>query len=175
MAGSAFVLAGVSVGACDSSPAAAPQTAATTPAAKVAVSASGPATASVPVAASSAQPQLPGVINDCTAAPPLAQKAVTDPATIVLACADNGIGIEALTWSSWTATGATGAGRVWANDCTPSCAAGKIITYPAAITLSGVTETTKDGLLFSQVTATYQGAHHGAPALNDFPLPKPSE
>jgi hypothetical protein len=125
--------------------------------------------------APSGRPQLPGVINDCTAAPALAERSAVEPASITLACADNGLGIGELAWSAWTATGATGTGRVWANDCTPNCAEGKLHYYPAAITLSRVTATTKDGALFSRVTVTYQTADPAAPALDNFPLPMPPE
>jgi len=149
---------------------------ASTPAAKVTAStpAAKPSKASSePSSAPSARPQLPGVINDCTAAPPRAQKSAVEPATIALACADNGLGIKDLAWSAWTAGGATGSGRVWANDCTPNCAAGKIHYYPAAITLSGVKDTTKEGLLFSRVTVSYQTGDSVAPSLDNFPLPMP--
>jgi len=180
--GAACVLAGIALGACDG--AATGTHAATTPAAKVtatapaakATAATYPTTpVSQPSSTPSARPQLPGVIDDCTAAPPLGEQSVVEPASITLACADNGLGIGDLVWSAWTATGATGTGRVWANDCTPNCAEGKFHYYPAAITVSGVKDTTKDGLLFSRVTVTYQTADPAAPALDNVPLPMPSE
>jgi hypothetical protein len=34
------------------------------------------------------------------------------PATITLACADNGLGIQHMTWTSWTADAATGQGTL---------------------------------------------------------------
>jgi hypothetical protein len=186
--GAAFVLAGVALGACESGAATGAQTA-TTPAAKVTASTppaktvtakvtappSPTTTVSEPSLAPSARPQLPGVIDDCTAAPPLGEQSVAKPASITLACADGGLGIGDLVWSAWTASGATGTGRVWANDCTPNCAEGKFHYYPAAISLSGVKDTTKDGLLFSRVTVTYQIADPTAPALDNIPLPMPPE
>lgn len=181
--GAACVLAGIALGACDGASATAPQTAttpaakvtATTPAAKVTVTTPPTTTVSEPYSDPSAPPQLPGVIDDCTAAPPQGEQSAVEPRSITLACADDGLGIGDLAWSAWTATGATGTGRVWANDCTPNCAEGKFHYDPAAITLSGVKDTTKDGLLFSRVTVTYQTADPAAPALDNFPLPMPPE
>jgi hypothetical protein len=171
MAVLACALIGVAVGACSNvvKPAAtAPQSSATTT--------PPPATpTATPTATATAVAGTPGVIGDCTAAPSLAEKSEIAPATITLACADGGIGVEDLVWVSWTATQASGTGRVWVKDCKPNCAEGKIITYPATIILSGVKKTTTDGLLFSTVTATYLSGNPSGPAIDHFALPLPPE
>src|SRR6202000_2684147 len=48
-----------------------------------------------------------------------------EPSSIVLACADDGVRVEGLTWSAWTATGAAGHGTLLENQCVPNCAHGK--------------------------------------------------
>jgi hypothetical protein len=45
-----------------------------------------------------------------------------------------------LTWSSWTAGGAAGSGRLEVNDCQPTCATGHAKAVPATIALSDVRE-----------------------------------
>ncbi|MBR7839424.1 hypothetical protein KDL01_39560 [Actinospica durhamensis] len=48
--------------------------------------------------------------------------ALTRPAALVLACADQGAWAKNLTWSSWTATKATATGTLTWHVCTPNCA-----------------------------------------------------
>jgi hypothetical protein len=59
------------------------------------------------------------------------------PGTYVLTCADAGLGLRHLHWTSWTSHGATGRGTFWENLCVPSCAEGKIVHMPARVTLRG--------------------------------------
>jgi hypothetical protein len=49
---------------------------------------------------------------------------VFEPSSYMLACGDGNAGLSGLTWSSWTATGASGSGEYGVNDCTPDCAHG---------------------------------------------------
>ena len=44
--------------------------------------------------------------------------------------------IKDISWTSWTATGATGKGSRVHDDCNPNCASGKITLIPTTITLS---------------------------------------
>jgi hypothetical protein len=46
------------------------------------------------------------------------------PELIYFACADGNNGIGKIEWSTWEATGATGVGEYFANDCDPDCANG---------------------------------------------------
>jgi hypothetical protein len=87
-----------------------------------------PATASTQ-AATAAIPRY--VVLDCSLKP------VVTPSTFVVACADNGMGVEGLHWTSWTPKLASGYGTVWANDCTPNCADGHFHYYPSLEVLWG--------------------------------------
>ncbi|HEY0936802.1 MAG TPA: hypothetical protein VGD91_24090, partial [Trebonia sp.] len=64
------------------------------------------------------------VVLDCGSKPAEA------PAGYILTCADAGTGLQDMHWTSWTASLASGYGTFYQNDCTPYCAAGKIIRYP---------------------------------------------
>ena len=59
------------------------------------------------------------------------------PGTIALACADNGMGLSYLHWTSWTPELASAYGTEWQNDCKPNCAAGHIHHYPVRVMLWG--------------------------------------
>ena len=64
-------------------------------------------------------------------------KAQVKPGTISLACADNGIGLTHLHWTSWTPQLASAYGTNWENDCKPSCAQGHVHDYPVVAVLWG--------------------------------------
>ncbi|HEY0717446.1 MAG TPA: hypothetical protein VGD68_07495 [Streptosporangiaceae bacterium] len=55
------------------------------------------------------------------------------PGSLMLACADGNNYLARLSWSSWTASSATGTGIQEVNDCVPYCAAGKFRGYPADV------------------------------------------
>ncbi len=59
------------------------------------------------------------------------------PKTIFLACADDGIFVDKLEWSSWSPTNAVASGTFTWNDCTPSCVEGHFHNRPVKVTLSG--------------------------------------
>ena len=46
------------------------------------------------------------------------------PELIYFACADGNTGIGKIEWTKWEASGATGVGEYFANDCDPDCANG---------------------------------------------------
>lgn len=50
-------------------------------------------------------------------------------------CADFGVAIWDIEWSSWQASGATGKGTYSANDCDPNCADGTIYSAPVDVKL----------------------------------------
>ena len=58
------------------------------------------------------------------------------PTTIIKFCADAGVGVGAIEWSSWNAEGATGEGKYQINDCEPSCVDGKLYYADVTLTLS---------------------------------------
>jgi hypothetical protein len=71
------------------------------------------------------------VVLDCSFKP------VVEPSTFTIACADAGIGVRDLHWTSWTPKLASGHGTFWENDCTPNCAEGHFHYYPSLGVLWG--------------------------------------
>jgi hypothetical protein len=71
------------------------------------------------------------VVLDCNGKPE------SKPGTIVLACADAGLGLKHLHWTKWTSRGAAGHGTFWEHLCIPDCADGHIEKMPANVTLRG--------------------------------------
>ena len=68
-----------------------------------------------------------------------AGKTVTKPTSIVITCADAGVSINKIKWSSWDLNAAKGTGILSWNTCLPkTCVAGVTVKYPVAITLGGV-------------------------------------
>jgi hypothetical protein len=61
----------------------------------------------------------------------------TKPSSYTLACADAGMGLEAMHWTSWSAKGASGDGTFYQNGCAPDCAQGQVTGYPVVATLWG--------------------------------------
>lgn len=152
-----------STGTITTSPAAStPATIATSPAPSSPVPRASP---TIPPAA------LPGVVAECTSPPPY--RLSTRPSQIALACADNGIGVENLTWASWAGSAAAGRGSLWENLCQPSCAAGKVATYPVAVTLA-VVKRSPQGPWFSRLTVAWLGNRPPNSATDTFGLQPPS-
>jgi len=71
------------------------------------------------------------VALDCTFKP------VVRPGTYELACADDGLGITGMHWTTWTQHFASGYGTSWEKLCVPNCASGKIGSYPVVAVLTG--------------------------------------
>ena len=57
------------------------------------------------------------------------------PSSMVLTCADANDALTTLHWASWADGQAFGTGTEKVNTCTPDCADGKLVSYPALITL----------------------------------------
>jgi hypothetical protein len=111
-----------------------------------------------------------GVVADCAAAEPFPLS--TEPSSIVLACADDGIRVEGLSWAAWTASGATGQGTLLENGCVPSCAEGKFAKFPVAVRLSGVTSSA-EGPWFSRLTVTWESTRPPNQTPDTFTLESP--
>ena len=62
------------------------------------------------------------------------------PELIFLTCADGGLYVEKIKWSTWTKDGATGSGIFSENLCEPSCAEGQRVVAPANLSLTNLTE-----------------------------------
>ena len=86
------------------------------------------------------------------------------PGTIYLACADNGIGLTRLHWTSWTPELASAYGTEWQNDCKPNCAEGHIRNYPvvAALWGSAAVKGHPGERRYTEVTVSYA---NGRPAV----------
>ena len=87
-------------------------------------------------------------------------QAQTRPGSYVLACADNGAGLQGLQWTSWTPRLASGYGTEYENDCMPSCAQGHIHHYQALVVLwgSGSVSGHPAERRYTEVTLIYPGA-----------------
>ena len=112
----------------------------------------------------------PAVVANCASVPP--HRPSVRPGSITLACADAGLGVQKMTWNEWTASAATGQGRLWEKLCRPNCAEGKIATYPVAVTLSAV-RSSSSGPWFSRLTVTWKGRRPPGHLPGSFPLMKP--
>lgn len=78
-----------------------------------------------------ASPAPKYVVLTCTG------KAVTAPATWTPYCADEGVILSGMRWSSWNAHLASGYGTVSENDDFPDAAQGRIYRVPVLVTLWG--------------------------------------
>lgn len=94
-----------------------------------------------------------GVVADCASAEPFTLS--REPSSIALACADDDLRLEGLTWADWTASGAAGHGTLLENQCVPNCAEGNFAKYPVAVTLSGV-KSSAEGPWFGRLTVTWE-------------------
>ncbi len=61
------------------------------------------------------------------------------PKAITLTCADGGLYVDRIRWTSWSQKGATGSGNFYENLCEPSCAEGKQVSEEVKIKLSDLT------------------------------------
>jgi hypothetical protein len=62
------------------------------------------------------------------------------PELIFLTCADGGLYVEKIKWSTWSKEGATGVGIFSENLCEPSCAEGQRVEAPVNLLLTNLTE-----------------------------------
>jgi hypothetical protein len=113
------------------------------------------------------------VVADCTGPASVARQASTRPSSITLACADNGIGVQAVNWATWTSSGATGQGTLWLKLCQPNCATGKIAHYPVGVTLSDV-QGPASGQWFRHLTITWGSPRPSPLPLSTYGLMSPS-
>jgi hypothetical protein len=65
---------------------------------------------------------------------------VHKPELIFLSCADGGLYVEKIKWSTWTKEGARGIGIFSENLCEPSCAEGQRVEASVNLRLSNLTE-----------------------------------
>lgn len=77
---------------------------------------------------------------------------------MLIMCGDGSEGLTDIRWTSWTAQGASGTGTHYQRVCEPSCAAGRDITTPVTIRVSGPVQTSS-GPAFSTMIVTGQRVH----------------
>jgi len=92
------------------------------------------------------------------------ETAVYKPESITITCADAGIFVEKIRWSTWDAEGATGLGIYSENLCEPNCAEGERVTAQVNLTLSNLTKQNDKNYLRTLDITTSDG--------KDFPLGK---
>jgi hypothetical protein len=95
------------------------------------------------------------------------------PSTITLTCADNGIGVQNMTWTTWTTSAATGQGMLWLNLCQPNCADGKFAYYPVQVRLSNVQESAH-GQWFRDLTITWESPRPSPVPVSTYSLMTPN-
>jgi hypothetical protein len=60
----------------------------------------------------------------------------TKPDALTIYCADFGVNVNHIKWTKWAQSGAIGTGQYSANNCTPNCASGKVISTNVKLTLN---------------------------------------
>ncbi len=68
------------------------------------------------------------------------ETAVYKPESITITCADGGMYVKKIQWSTWGKEGAAGYGVLSENLCKPSCAEGRQVTASVDLRLSDLTE-----------------------------------
>ncbi len=68
------------------------------------------------------------------------ETAVYKPESITITCADGGMYVKKIQWSTWGKEGAAGYGVLSENLCKPSCAEGQQVTASVNLRLSDLTE-----------------------------------
>lgn len=76
------------------------------------------------------------------------------PSYITLACADAGMNLVDISWSTWGPERAEGTGHFSMNNCDPSCAEGKFSKIPVVFVLSAVVPDTGNRFVFSKLNVT---------------------
>ena len=90
------------------------------------------------------------------------------PTAIVFACGDGKFGATGLSWTGWGERFTAAVGRVYANDCTPYCAAGHFHSYRAVIVASGLQRCPGGVVAYSVLTIAFVGP-------SPYPKAKPSD
>jgi hypothetical protein len=107
------------------------------------------AAVALPATASAGNTNLRVYVSNCA-------KQTYKPKTITVFCADAGVIIKKVKYSSYGAKTATGTGTAVVNLCEPNCAAGKTKNYRVKFTLSKVTQC-GDSYQFRKIRFSYTG------------------
>jgi hypothetical protein len=92
------------------------------------------------------------------------------PATVTIACADDGFIISGLAWPDWGAAKAHASGTATINTCDPNCAAGNAVQRAIAVTAKGLEPCWKAQPQYTRLSWTFpDGTRPGSGA---FPCPR---
>lgn len=119
-----------------------------------------PAAVAPAVATPAAAPAASG--RAATAGGPPAEEAMLDcqhqrvvtPRSFVISCADANSGLTGLSWVAWSPGAAAATGTYTYNTCTPTCAAGHDVSYPALVEVTGALQTNL-GLVYTGLAWQY--------------------
>lgn len=107
-------------------------------------------------------------ISDCA-------KALTRPKTVTLTCADAGVVLTKLKWSSFGGRTAKASGRIEINTCEPDCAAGATKSYPVGVSASRPKMCKHGGSVYGAVAVRFNAAKpHDASLFKHYTLTCPS-
>ena len=86
------------------------------------------------------------------------------PSSITLTCADGGMYVDGITYTSWTDSSAEGSGFFYMNDCDPDCASGNMIKTPVTISLGKPRQDSQGKMIFAELVMNsekelYNGAN----------------
>ena len=76
------------------------------------------------------------------------------PSQITLTCADGGMYIDQIKYSSWDNNSASATGIFFSNDCDPDCASGSMISNPVKIEISGTRQDANGSVIFTDLAIT---------------------
>lgn len=82
---------------------------------------------------------------------------VSEPSSLVIACADANFRLADLRWHAWGSRTATATGNAVVNDCTPNCAAGRFHSYRVAVS-AGTLRTCGRARYYARLTVDFPGA-----------------
>jgi hypothetical protein len=100
-------------------------------------------------------------------------KTVVKPKQIVVTCADAGVTVMSIKWTSWTMNGAKGVGMLAWNTCLPqTCVDGIVQKYKVKVTLGGVASGPNVSV-FSQMTLAFPKGGPAAAETSTYTLDRP--
>lgn len=94
------------------------------------------------------------------------------PHAVVFACADDGFGVDRLSWATWGGAQAIGLGSAYANDCKPTCVAGHVHRYPVVLIASGTQRCPNGASAYRTVTYAFIGRSPFPPSSSGTTSPR---
>jgi hypothetical protein len=87
-------------------------------------------------------------------------RAAYKPNEVIVTCGDGGFRVVKLQWKTWTKRTAGASGTAKVNNCDPTCAGGRFVSYPVKLTLGKPRTCTKYAKReFSRLTYSFPGRH----------------